>query len=629
MALITDGNRKWWTLGAVTASLFMVMLDTTVVNVALPSIQQDLGVTLTELEWIVNAFLLVYATLLLTGGKLADFLGRRRMFLTGLAVFTLASLGCALAPGGSWLIAGRAGQGVGAALMLPATHSLIAANFAPRQRGLAYGIWAGVSTLGLSLGPLVGGVLVDGLNWRWIFYVNIPFGVIALTAGAFIIRESKDTSAGQRLDVLGLLTGGAALFALVFALVEGNRYGWGSTTIVASFAIAALAFGAFIVAELRQRTPLLNLALFRNGTFTGANLAALTIMLAMLGFLFYVSLYLQAVIGYSATRAGAAFLPMTFMLMFMAPVAGKLSDRGAARWLIGSGMTILAGALVYLSRLDASSSYRNMLPGFIAAGIGVGLSMAPSTTTAIEAVPTDKAGVASGVLNTFRQGGGALGVAILGAIVASHLNGIEPGSPGYAAAFVPGFQNALLVAAASAFAGAVIALLAIRRPEHAEAAAPVVEVAATRLDPALVQPFLAAEPTGGRLEHLHELVHDLEPASNGEPDTHQCPVCLGQGWFDFRPPQDPRTEVCGRCYGHGQVLTGSHVPAHIVRECPDCEGRGFLESEVSREAAQVRRAVSPSGASGVALHGAAEESTASATETAPRASARLDELRPP
>ena len=581
---LTDENRKWWTLGAVTASLFMVMLDTTIVNVALPSIQADLEVTLSRLEWIVNAFLLVYATLLLTGGKLADFFGRRRIFLTGLGIFTLASLGCALAPNGNALIAGRACQGIGAALMLPATHSLIAANFAPRQRGMAYGIWAAVSTLGLSLGPLIGGLLVDGIDWRWIFYVNVPFGIVALIAASLIIRESKDSSTGQRLDFPGLITGALALFALVFALIESNRYGWGSVTILGSFGVAALAFAIFIIVERRQQNAMLDLSLFRNSTFAGANLASLLIMLAMLGFLFFVSLYLQAVIGYSATRAGAALLPMTIMLMFMAPVAGKLSDRGAARWLIAVGMTILAAGLAYLSRLDVDSTFTDMLPGFIAGGIGVGLSMAPSTTTAIGSVRVDKSGVASGVLNTFRQGGGALGVAILGAILTSNLHGEVPGSPAFAAAFVPGFQDALLVAAGCALAGGVIAAVTIRPVQEVE----IEERVATVIGAPQGSPLSANGPQADLwLQPPGE--PEPMPQPQGELEAYPCPVCMGHGWFPFEPPQDPRTATCSRCHGHGKVLTGSHVVGHTVRDCPDCQGQGYVEVRAPYQPMSVTR----------------------------------------
>jgi EmrB/QacA subfamily drug resistance transporter len=460
---LTEANRKWWTLGAVTFSLFMVMLDTTVVNVALPSIQKDLGTTLSELEWIVNAFLLVYATFLLTGGKLADFLGRRRLFLAGLALFTAASLLCGVAPNGGALIGARAVQGIGAALMLPATHSLIAANFSEGERGMAYGIWAGVSTLGLSLGPLAGGLLVEGLSWRWIFFVNLPFGAAALAVARRVISESRDTSADQRLDVPGLTASGVALFALVFALVEGNNYGWSSSRIVVALVLSACGFVLFLALESRRSSPMLDLSLFRNSTFTGANIGAMLIMLTMIGVLFFVSIYLQSVLGYSPVQAGAAFLPMTILFMLTAPAAGKLTDEIGSRWPIAAGMALIATSLVLFSRLDTSSNFWDLVPALAVGGLGMGLAMAPTTTTAIGSVPVDKAGVGSGVLNTFRQGGGALGVALMGAIVTRDLHNVAPGSRAFALAFVNGFQNALLVCAAIAGAGAAIAALTIKQ----------------------------------------------------------------------------------------------------------------------------------------------------------------------
>ncbi|MGH3130062.1 MAG: MFS transporter, partial [Gaiellaceae bacterium] len=319
MSLLNEQNRKWWTLGTVTFSLFMVMLDTTIVNVALPAIQADLSLEISDLEWIVNGFLLTYAVFLLTGGKLADFLGRRRIFLTGFFVFVASSLACGLAVNGSMLIAARAAQGVGAALMLPGTLSIISATFSVRERGTAFGIWAGVSGLGLALGPLVGGLLTEGIGWRWIFFVNVPLGAIGLVAGGLIIRESRDTSEEQRLDVAGLVASGAALFLLTFALVEGNGYGWGSPVILMCFAGSAAAFAAFLLLEHRQRLPMLDLALFRNPTFAGASLVALTLTLALLGVLFFVSIYLQTILGYSAVRAGLAFMPMTLLFMALAP----------------------------------------------------------------------------------------------------------------------------------------------------------------------------------------------------------------------------------------------------------------------------------------------------------------------
>src|SRR5919108_4506653 len=293
-------NRKWWTLGAVSFALFMIMLDNTVVNVALPSIQRDLGVGLSELEWTVNAYALTFAVLMLTGGKLADFLGRRRIFVIGLAIFTLSSLFCGLATSGEWLISARTVQGIGAALMLPATLSIISATFPVRERGMAIGIWAGVSAMALAIGPLVGGLLTEHINWSWIFFINVPIGVLGFVTARLVIRESRDTSAEQRLDVPGLLVSGVAMFALVFALIEANGYGWTSGIILGLFATAGIGLVAFVLLERHQRAPMLDLSLFRSGTFAGANVVALLVFLAMFGVFFFVSIYMQNVLGYSA-----------------------------------------------------------------------------------------------------------------------------------------------------------------------------------------------------------------------------------------------------------------------------------------------------------------------------------------
>jgi EmrB/QacA subfamily drug resistance transporter len=292
-------NRKWWTLAAVGFGLFMVMLDNTVVNVALPTIQRDLGAQLSELEWIVTAYALTFAALLLTGGKLADLLGRRLIFVAGLAVFASASLACALAPSAGFLIAARAVQGVGGALLNPASLSIVAATFPPRERGMAIGIWAGVSASALGVGPLVGGLLTEHVGWSSIFFVNVPIGAVAIVASLLLIDESRDMSEVQRLDPLGLLTSGLGLFALTYALIEGNSHGWSSDRIVGAFTLAVLALAAFVVLELRQRHPMLDLGLFRNTTFLGANVVFLLVVLAMFAVLFFVSLYLRTS---SATR---------------------------------------------------------------------------------------------------------------------------------------------------------------------------------------------------------------------------------------------------------------------------------------------------------------------------------------
>src|SRR5204862_1286501 len=269
--LFTAENRKWWTLAAVAVGLFMIMLDNTVVNVALPSIRKDLGISISELEWVVNAYALTFGVLLLTGGKLADMLGRRRMFVAGLVIFTGASLWCGLAAGASSLIAARSVQGVGAALMNPATLSIITATFPPRQRGTAIGIWAGVSALALAFGPLVGGVITQDISWSWIFFINIPVGVLGVAAALVFIDESKDTSHEQRLDLPGLLTSAIGLFALTYGLIETNTHSWTSPLVLSMLGLAAVSLVAFLLLESRQRLPMLDLSLFRNRTFAGAN----------------------------------------------------------------------------------------------------------------------------------------------------------------------------------------------------------------------------------------------------------------------------------------------------------------------------------------------------------------------
>ena len=277
---------------------------------------------------------------MLTGGKLADMLGRRRIFLFGLAVFTLSSLLCGLAGSAELLIGARVLQGVGAACMMPATLSIITATFPPKERGAALGIWAGVSAMALAIGPLVGGLITEHIGWNWIFYINVPVGLIGLVAGRLIIPESKDTSHEQRLDLPGLLTSGVALFALVYALIEANSRGWTSPLILGLFALALVSGTAFVLLELHQRLPLFDMTLFRNPTFAGANTVALLVSLAMFGVFFFISLYMQNVLGYSAVRAGAAFLPMTILIILVAPIAGRSSDRLGSRWLMTAGMTL-------------------------------------------------------------------------------------------------------------------------------------------------------------------------------------------------------------------------------------------------------------------------------------------------
>src|SRR5438876_5684340 len=297
--LFTPENRKWWTLLAVAFGLFMIMLDNTVVNVALPSIRRDLGISISELEWVFNGYALTFGVLLLTGGKLADLLGRRRIFIAGLVIFTVSSFFCGFAGSAGVLIGARVVQGVGAALMNPATLSIISATFPPRQRGTAIGIWAGVSALALAIGPLVGGLITEHISWNWIFYINVPVGILGVAASFLFIDESRDET-HERLDLPGLATSALGLFALTYALIEANNYGWRSPRIVGSFVLAAVSLVSFILLEQRQYAPMLPLELFRNRTYTGANTVILLVALAMFGVFFFVSLYMQNILGYSA-----------------------------------------------------------------------------------------------------------------------------------------------------------------------------------------------------------------------------------------------------------------------------------------------------------------------------------------
>ena len=474
--ILAPENRKWWTLAALSFALFMIMLDNTVVNVALPSIQRDLGIGISELEWIVTAYALSFAVFLLTGGKLADRYGRRKVFLIGLTIFTLSSLACGLAGSASMLISARAVQGVGAALMMPATLSIISAVFPPRERGAAIGIWAGVSAMALAIGPLIGGVLTEKVNWNWIFFINVPVGILGIVAAFILVPESRDESADQRLDLPGLITAGVAVFALTYALIEGNSYGWTSARIISLFILFAVSLGSFIVLELRQRAPMLDLSLFKDSTFAGANSIALMVSLAMFGVFFFISLFMQNILGYSAIKAGATFLPMTVLIILVAPLSGALSDRLGSRWLMAGGMTLLTGSLLLFAQLDASSTFWDILPALLIGGVGMAMTMSPMTSAALSAVSVDKAGVASGVLNTFRQVGGSLGIAIGGAILASYVS-VPPRSPQFADQFVTGLHHALYTSAGIAFAAALIAVVTIRKRTSAPAAEAVEAVA--------------------------------------------------------------------------------------------------------------------------------------------------------
>jgi EmrB/QacA subfamily drug resistance transporter len=459
--IFADENRKWLTLASVSFGLFMIMLDNTVVNVALPSIQKDLDADLSELQWIVTGYALTFASLMLVGGKVADAYGRRLIFVIGIVVFTTASLLCGLATTSEMLIGARVLQGAGAALMNPATLSIIAATFPPRERGTAIGIWAGTSALALAIGPLVGGLITEHADWSWIFFINVPIGILGIVASFLFIDESRDETHAS-LDLPGLVTSALGLFALTYGLIEANTYGWTSARIVGAFVVAAVALSAFVVIERRGRDPMLPLELFRSRTYTGANLTMLLVALAMFGVFFFVSLYMQNILGYSPVQTGAAFLPMTILIILIAPVAGKTSDRIGSRGLITAGMVLISVQLLLLSRLGIDATFWNLLPAFLIGGTGMALTMTPSAAAATRSVPVDKAGVGSAVLNSARQVGGTMGIAVMGAIVAGQAGDVRTPE-----AFMDGFRSALLVAAGIAIAGAIVAFVLIRPHEEA------------------------------------------------------------------------------------------------------------------------------------------------------------------
>jgi len=415
--LVTEANSRWWTLGAMCFALFMMMLDNTVVNIALPSIQRDLHATLSALEWTINAYTLTLAVFMVTGGRLGDIFGRRRMFLIGVVVFGLSSAVIGLSPNGTVLVAFRAIQGIGAAFMMPATLSIITQTFPAEQRGMAIGTWAGVSAMALAIGPVLGGFLTQSVSWRAIFFINPPIAVVAIAVTLFATRESRDETVDRSVDYPGIATLTVSLTALVLALVEGDSWRWGSVRVISLFVIAAAGLVAFVRIELRSRAPMVDFSFFRSRSFLGSNLVAFFVTFAMFSQFFFLTLYMQNVLHYSPLQTGLRFLPATVLIIAAGPIAGRLSDRIGPRPLMTLGLLIVAGALLIQSRLTIHSGYGLLLPGFMMMGLGMGLVMSPMSTAAMNAVDRTKAGLASGTLSMSRMIGGTFGVAVMGALV--------------------------------------------------------------------------------------------------------------------------------------------------------------------------------------------------------------------
>jgi EmrB/QacA subfamily drug resistance transporter len=416
---MTEENRRWWALAAMCFALFMIMLDNTVVNVALPSIQRSLRSSTSSLEWTVNAYTLSFAVLLVTGGRLGDLFGRRLVFLAGVIIFACSSGAIGFSPNDAWLVGWRAVQGVGAALMMPATLSIITNAFPPQERGKAIGTWAGVSAMALAIGPVVGGFLVQTVSWQSIFFLNVPVGVGAIVVALFAVRESRDETVERTVDVPGVLTLTIGLAALVLALVEGNAWHWGSTRELALLGVAAVGLASFVAVELNSTVPMVDFGFFRSRTFLGSNIVAFIVSFAMLAMFFFLALYMQNIRHYTPLEAGVRFLPATMMIIVTAPLAGRLADRVGPRPLMTFGLLGVSGALYWQSHLTVSSGYGELLPGFLLMGVGMGFVMSPMSMAAMNAVEQTKAGVASGILSMNRMVGGTFGVAVLGAMVST------------------------------------------------------------------------------------------------------------------------------------------------------------------------------------------------------------------
>ena len=445
----TEGRRKWWVLVAMVFGLFMPMLDNLVVNVALPTIQRKLGAGVSELQWIIDAYTLTFASFMLTGGTLADLFGRKRFFIGGLALFTTGSLLCGVSTDIHELIAFRAIQGLGGTLLLPGSLSIISATFHGRERGAAIGIWSAMSGVAVAFGPLVGGYLVQHVSWQSIFFINVPVGVVAVALTWFVVQESRDTSGSRRLDPPGVVTGTLGLSSLVYATIEGNTRGWTDPLILSSFGLAAVMLAVFVWVESRRESPMLPLSFFRNPTFSAAIASATAIFFALFGMTFFFSLYLQNVEGYDPVGTGVRLLPFTVMILLIAPVSGRLSDRFGSRWFMTGGTAVLAAGLAMSLRMEVDSSYATViLPAMVVMGAGMALTMSPLSAAVMGSVEARRVGIASATQTTSQQVGGVFGIALLGAVVTAAFN------RGFRAQLLEAGFPARTVAAITAKAGA-------------------------------------------------------------------------------------------------------------------------------------------------------------------------------
>ncbi len=455
---------KWWTLVAVGLGVFMLLLDITIVNVALPDIERSLGASLSDLQWVIDAYALSLAAFLLTAGAIGDRVGRRTVFAAGIVIFTCGSLLCGLANDPTTLALARGVQGVGGAIMFAVSLALLSTTYRGDDRGVAFGVFGAITGVAVAVGPVLGGAITSGLSWRWIFFVNLPVGVLALVVTLRAVAESRDPHP-RRLDWVGFATFSAGLALLVFGLIRSNESGWGSAEVLGSLAASAVLLVAFAIAETVQREPMFDLGLFRVPTFIGGLAAAFGISASLFSLLTYLVIYMQNLLGYSAIQTGVRFLPLSLAIFFTAAIAGRLSAHVPTRLLIGPGFVLVGIGLLLMRGLAPDSDWTVLLAGLIVAGVGAGFINVPLASTAVAVVEPARAGMASGINSTFRQVGIATGVAALGAVVA-HFSASTGRGPEAAQGYVDGLNQILLIGAFVAFATSVATFALIRQRDY-------------------------------------------------------------------------------------------------------------------------------------------------------------------
>jgi EmrB/QacA subfamily drug resistance transporter len=467
--MIASKNRNWFALALLCAVQFMVVLDIAIVNVALPSIQVDLGFSQDSLQWVLSAYALVFGGFLLLGGRAADLLGRRRIFIAGLVVFTLGSLLCGLAWDDTALIGARAIQGLGAAIISPAALSILGVTFTEgRERNIALGAWGAVGGFGAAAGVLMGGVLTDALSWEWIFFVNIPVGAVALALTPLLLGESRDARV-KSFDALGAVLVTSGLVVLVYAITEARDYGWASLETIGLFAASVVLLAGFALTELRRRDPLMPFSIFRLQTLTGANISGLILGTATFAMFLMLTLYMQQVLGYSAMKTGVAYLAVALTAIVWSGVAAQLVTRIGVKPVLITGMAAMTAGLVYFTQVSVGGSYLgDLLPGFLLIGLGLGFSFVPISIAALAGVQPSEAGLASGLINTSQQIGGALGIAVLSTIATSQTDDAISGGSALPVALTDGFQAAFWAGLAVAVVGVLVAIFVIRREDLVE-----------------------------------------------------------------------------------------------------------------------------------------------------------------